>query len=491
MRLKMAEENSQDRADVGLIGLAVMGQNLALNMADNGYTVAAYNRTTSTMTEFVASAEDGQNLIAAETLEELVSVLERPRKIMLMVKAGPVVDKVIDSLMPLLEEGDIIIDGGNSLYTDTEERVSRLAEAGLLFVGAGVSGGEVGARFGPSIMPGGAAEAWPEVQGFLQAIAAVAGEDDEPCCSWVGSRGAGHFVKMVHNGIEYGDMQVLSEATALLRGLGNSPKEISETFAEWNEGRLESYLVEISAEILAAVDDDGVTPMIDVVLDAAGQKGTGKWTVISAMQLGEPMMLVAEAVGARIVSSFVEMRAKAETILSAEVEDIGGITAADVEAAVYAAKLISYAQGFMMMRDASTELEMDLDLAAIARLWRAGCIIRARFLDDIAEAYGTNLDLENLLFDDDFTSVIVEAEVGLRKTVVAAAKAGVAIPTLASALTFYDGIRKARGTAGLIQAQRDYFGAHTYERVDRPRGEFFHTDWAGTGGTATSGSYSA
>ncbi len=478
-------------ANIGLIGLAVMGQNLALNMADNGYTVAVYNRTTETMTDFVASATGDQKLVGAETLEELVACLERPRKIMLMVKAGPIVDTVIDSLIPLLEEGDIIIDGGNSLYTDTEVRVDRLAEAGLLFVGAGVSGGEVGARFGPSIMPGGAKEAWPEIKDLFEAIAATAGEDDEPTTSWVGNRGAGHFVKMVHNGIEYGDMQVLSEATALLRGLGNSPSEISETFHRWNEGRLDSYLVEISAEILDAVDEDGTTPMIDVVLDAAGQKGTGKWTVISAMQIGQPMMLVAEAVGARIVSSFVEMRAKAETILSASVEDIDGITTDDVEAAVYASKLISYTQGFMMMGDASTDLEMNLDLAAIARLWRAGSIIRARFLDDIADAYGSNPNLENLLFNDHFASVIVEAEVGLRKTVVAAAKAGIAIPTLASALTFYDGLRKARGTAGLIQAQRDYFGAHTYERVDRPRGEFFHTDWAGTGGTATSGSYSA
>ena len=478
-------------ANIGLIGLAVMGQNLALNMADNGYTVAVYNRTTETMTDFVASATGDQKLVGAETLEELVACLERPRKIMLMVKAGPIVDTVIDSLIPLLEEGDIIIDGGNSLYTDTEVRVDRLAEAGLLFVGAGVSGGEVGARFGPSIMPGGAKEAWPEIKDLFEAIAATAGEDDEPTTSWVGNRGAGHFVKMVHNGIEYGDMQVLSEATALLRGLGNSPLEISETFHRWNEGRLDSYLVEISAEILDAVDEDGTTPMIDVVLDAAGQKGTGKWTVISAMQIGQPMMLVAEAVGARIVSSFVEMRAKAETILSASVEDIDGITTDDVEAAVYASKLISYTQGFMMMGDASTDLEMNLDLAAIARLWRAGSIIRARFLDDIADAYGSNPNLENLLFNDHFASVIVEAEVGLRKTVVAAAKAGIAIPTLASALTFYDGLRKARGTAGLIQAQRDYFGAHTYERVDRPRGEFFHTDWAGTGGTATSGSYSA
>ena len=487
----MSEAGTTGVANIGMIGLAVMGQNLALNMADHGYTVAVYNRTTQTMTDFVASADEGQNLVPAETLEEMVSVLERPRKVMLMVKAGPVVDKVIDSLIPLLEEGDIIIDGGNSLYTDTEVRVERLAEAGLLFVGAGVSGGEVGARFGPSIMPGGAVEAWPEISELFQAIAAKAGPEQEPCSSWVGSRGAGHFVKMVHNGIEYGDMQVLSEATALLRGLGESPQQISEIFRTWNGGRLESYLVEISADILAAVDEDGTTPMVDVVLDAAGQKGTGKWTVISAMELGEPMMLVAEAVGARIVSSFVEMRAKAETILTASVEDIDGITADDVEAAVYAAKLISYTQGFMMMGDASTELEMDLDLAAIARLWRAGCIIRARFLDDIADAYGANPQLENLLFDDDFAPAIIEAEVGLRKTVVAAAKAGVAIPTLASALTFYDGIRKARGTASLIQAQRDYFGAHTYERVDRPRGEFFHTDWAGTGGTATSGSYSA
>lgn len=478
-------------ADVGLVGLAVMGQNLVLNLADNGYSVAVYNRTTEVTTEFAATATDAQDIRPTETYEEFVASIERPRKIILLVKAGAVVDYVIDDLRPHLEEGDIIIDGGNSLYTDTERRAEALRDDGLLYVGSGVSGGEIGARFGPSIMPGGAAEAWPAIKEMLQAISAKAGpNEDEPCCDWLGSGGSGHYVKMIHNGIEYGDMQVLAEATVALSALGQTPSEMSATFGEWNEGRLRSYLVEITSDILGEVDEDG-TPMVDVILDAAGQKGTGKWTVISAMELGQPMMLVAEAVGARMVSSFVDVRARAAGLFPGPDAALVDLTVSDVEDAVYASKLISYAQGFMTLADASTTHEWDLDLAAIARLWRAGCIIRADFLDDIAAAYQRDPALENLLFDPFFSDALAAAQGGLRRTVVACANAGIAIPAYASALTFYDGFRTARGSANIIQAQRDYFGAHTFERVDRPRGEWFHHEWTDFEGGATSGSYSA
>ena len=479
-------------ADVGLIGLAVMGQNLVLNLADHGYAVAVYNRTTATTEDFVERTSAAQDVRPTASLEELVAALSRPRRIILLVKAGPVVDAVIDDLLPLLDPDDILIDGGNSLHTDTARRLDDLEGHGIRYIGSGVSGGEEGARHGPSVMPGGSPEAWPHVEEMLQAIAAKAGpSDDEPCCDWIGPGGSGHYVKMIHNGIEYGDMQVLAEAYVMMRAMALVPAEMAEAFAGWNRGRLQSYLVEITAEILAATDDDG-TPMIDLILDAAGQKGTGKWTVISAMELGQPMMLVAEAVGARMVSSFVETRARAEQQLSGSTADLDpALTVEDLADAVYAAKLISYAQGFMVLADASTTHGWELDLASIARMWRDGCIIRAAFLDDIAQAYTRDPGLENLLFDGFFTEAINGAVGGLRKTVVAAAAAGVPIPACASALTFYDGFRTARGSAALIQAQRDYFGAHTYERVDRARGEWFHTDWAGTGGAATSGSYSA
>lgn len=479
-------------ADIGLIGLAVMGQNLALNIADNGFSIAVFNRTVETTLEFAERATDAQDVRPAESIEEFVASLSRPRKMLLLVKAGAVVDAVIGQLLPHLDDGDIIIDCGNSLFTDSERRTAELAEHGVRFVGSGVSGGEEGARFGPSIMPGGDPSTWDEISPVLQAISAKAGPNgDEPCCSWLGNGGSGHYVKMVHNGIEYGDMQVLAEAHLVLRALGRTPKDMAETFADWNNGRLQSYLVEISAEILAAEDDDG-TPMIDVILDAAGQKGTGKWTVISAMELGQPVMLVAEAVGARIVSSFVETRATAEGLLAGPTDgSLDGLTVDQLESAVYAAKLISYAQGFMLLSAASDENNWDLDLGAIAGLWRGGCIIRAAFLDDITTAYATNVDLENLLFDPVFAERVNADQSGLRATVLAATKAGIAIPAMASALSFYDGFRQARGSANLIQAQRDYFGAHTFERIDRPRGEWFHRDWANTGAAATSGSYSA
>ncbi len=480
------------KADVGLIGLAVMGQNLVLNLADHGYSVAVYNRTIATTEAFVVQASETQRIIGSNSLAELVDLLERPRKIILLVKAGAVVDTVIDDLVPLLDDGDIIIDGGNSLYTDTARRFESLTTKNIRYIGSGVSGGEEGARNGPSIMPGGSAEAWPLVKEMLQAISAKAGPGlDEPCCDWIGPAGSGHYVKMIHNGIEYGDMQVLAEAYLVMSAMGIAPAEQAETFAGWNEGRLRSYLVEITAEIMAATDEDG-SPMIDLILDAAGQKGTGKWTVISAMELGQPMMLVAEAVGARMVSSFVDTRERAEPLLAGPTATLAdALTVDDVADAVYAAKLISYAQGFMVLEDVSATHEWNLDLASIAGLWRAGCIIRAAFLDDIVDAYRREPDLENLLFDEFFVDAINGAIVGLRKTVAAAISAGIPVPAYASALTFYDGFRTARGSANLIQAQRDYFGAHTYERVDRPRGEWFHTDWAGTGGSATSGSYSA
>ncbi len=479
-------------ADVGLIGLAVMGQNLALNIADNGYSIAVYNRTTDTTTEFAERATPEQDVRPTTSVVEFVSALSRPRKVILLVKAGEVVDAVLSDLLPHLDADDIIIDCGNSLYTDSERRTAELAVHGIRFVGCGVSGGEEGARHGPSIMPGGDASTWEQIGPVLQAISAKAGpNNDEPCCSWLGNGGSGHYVKMVHNGIEYGDMQVLAEAQLMLRALGQTPADMARTFHDWNSGRLRSYLVEISAEIFEAVDDDG-TPMIDVILDAAGQKGTGKWTVISAMELGQPVMLVSEAVGARMVSSFVDARAHAAKLLSGPTGvGFDGVDVDTIADAVYAAKLISYAQGFMLLRAASDENGWSLDLGAIARLWRGGCIIRAAFLDDVARAYANDPELENLLFDHRFAEWIASAQAGLRAAVVLAASTGTPAPALSSALAFYDGFRLERGSANLIQAQRDYFGAHTFERVDRPRGEWFHRDWAATGGTATSGSYSA
>ena len=481
-----------EKADVGLIGLAVMGQNLVLNLADNGYSVAVFNRTTTTTEAFTSSARGAQDVRGTRTMAEFVGAIQRPRKIILLVKAGSVVDVVIEELVPLLNDGDIIIDGGNSRYTDTTRRFDALQQRGLLFVGAGVSGGEEGARYGPSIMPGGSREAWPQIEEMLQTVSAHAGLGGlEPCCEWIGPSGAGHYVKMIHNGIEYGDMQVLAEASVVLAALGQAPADIARTLRDWNQGRLESYLVEITAEVFSALDDSG-QPLVERILDAAGQKGTGKWTVISAMELGQPMMLVAEAVGARMISSLVEMRGRASRLLPGPTDVTPeNLSVSDIEEAVYASKLISYAQGFMLLGEASAVHGWALDLGSIARLWRGGCIIRASFLDDISTAYNRDGSLENLLFDSFFSAALATAQAGLRRTVVACAHAGIAIPAYASALTFYDGLRAARGSANVIQAQRDYFGAHTYERVDRPRGEWFHTDWAGTGGPATSGSYSA
>ncbi|MFP5332123.1 MAG: decarboxylating NADP(+)-dependent phosphogluconate dehydrogenase [Acidimicrobiia bacterium] len=473
-------------ADVGLIGLAVMGQNLVLNLADHGYRVAVYNRTTAVTDDFLAGEAAGRPIVGHAELEDFVRGLTRPRRIILLVKAGTAVDAVLDQLTPLLDAGDIVVDGGNSLYTDTARRHARLQGAKLRYVGAGVSGGEEGARHGPSIMPGGDVEAWPEIREMLQAIAAKA-DDGTPCCDWLGPGGAGHYVKMVHNGIEYGDMQVIAEAYALMKASGMSHAAMSETFREWGGGELDSFLVDITADILATLDEDG-TPLVENILDAAGQKGTGKWTVISSMELGQPVSLIAEAVYARIVSSFKELRVR---VAEERTRPRGGvdIDLNDLQDALYASKIVSYAQGFMLLSAASDENGWDLDLAQVASLWRAGCIIRAAFLDDVMAAFATGTN--HLLLDDGFARRVGDAAPGWRRVVSAAVTAGVPVPAYSSALAFYDAIGSAQVSANLIQAQRDYFGAHTYERLDRPRGEFFHTDWTGRGGTTTSRSYNA
>ncbi len=484
-------------ADIGLIGLAVMGQNLVLNMDDHGYRVAVYNRTTSRTTRFLAGPARGTRVIGTDTLEQLVASLKPPRRVMLMVKAGRPVDETIHQLVPLLERGDVIIDGGNSYFEDSARRCRDLGERGLLFVGTGISGGEEGARHGPSIMPGGAPDAWPRVKGILQAIAAKVA-DGTPCCGWVGPGGAGHYTKMVHNGIEYGDMQVIAEAYHLMRwGLGMSYPAMASVFRSWGEGQLDSYLIDITADILDHTDDRG-EPTLEKILDAAGQKGTGKWTVISSLHLGYPMTLVAEAVYARVVSALHTQRIEAAAVMGPMVSKsspgAGGFGDGFVEAirdALYASKIVSYAQGFMLLGAAASEYAWDLDYARIARLWREGCIIRAAFLDDIAAAFERRPDLPSLLLDSFFSDAIRQAEPGWRRVVMAAVGRGIPVPAYSSALAFYDAYRSERLPANLVQAQRDYFGAHTYERIDRPRGEFFHTDWTGKGGDTTSGSYQA
>ena len=497
-------------ADIGLIGLAVMGQNLVLNMDDHGYSVAVFNRTTTRVDDFLAGPARDTRVIGTHSLEELVKSLTAPRKVMLMVQAGGAVDSVIDALLPLLDPGDIIIDGGNSQFTDTIRRTARVEAAGALFVGTGISGGEEGARHGPSIMPGGSASAWPHVRGILQDIAAKVA-DGTPCCDWVGTDGAGHFVKMVHNGIEYGDMQVIAEAYHFMKdGLNLSHNEMSHVFRTWGEGVLDSYLIDITADILAYEEQAG-SPHVESILDAAGQKGTGKWTAISALDLGMPTTLVAEAVFARIVSALKDERIAASGTLTGPRGDVldglapktpaetrqeiaahkKEIWVEKLEQAVYAAKIISYAQGFMLLRAAAAEYGWDLDYGRIASLWREGCIIRAAFLDDITAAFSNDPGLTNLMLDPFFSRALAESEKDLRAAVRQAVKIGIPVPAYSSALAFYDSYRSGRLPANLIQAQRDYFGAHTYERVDRPRGEFFHTNWTGTGGDTTAGTYDA
>jgi 6-phosphogluconate dehydrogenase len=461
--------------DIAVLGLGVMGANLALNLAEKGNSVVAYNRTTSVTDEFIAGEGGDMGIAPARTIEEVVSMLRRPRAVLLMVTAGGAVDAVIDTLSGQLDQGDIIIDGGNSLYTDTARRQQVAESRGLLYVGMGVSGGEEGARHGPSIMPGGSAQAWPHLEPMLKAIAAKA-PDGKPCAEWIGPGGAGHFVKMVHNGIEYGDMQVIAEAYDLMRrGMGMNPVEMSKVFAGWNEGRLRSYLIEITSEILATESEGG--PIVDLILDAAGQKGTGKWTVVSSMDLGQPTTLVGEAVYARIVSSDPESRRRAASIYDSPTKSIEAMGTDDVEAALYASKIISYAQGFRLMRAASEEFDWSLDLGTIASIWRAGCIIRAEFLEDITAAYRRETGLSDMIEDDYFAGALKEAEGSWRTAVAGAVEAGIPAPAYSSALAYFDAMRSERLPANLIQAQRDFFGAHTYERVDRPRGEFFHHEW--------------
>jgi len=467
-----------ERADIGVIGLAVMGRNLVLNMDDHGYVVAVFNRTISKVDDFVSGDAAGTNVIGVRSLEELVDTLKRPRRILMMVKAGPAVDALIDTLLPLIDEGDILLDGGNSLFTHTITRTERLEAEGIGFVGAGVSGGEDGARNGPSIMPAGTAWAWPHVGPILQDISAKV--DGVPCCDWIGSDGSGHYVKMIHNGIEYGDMQVLAEAYDFMhRGLGLSYARMADVFSKWDDGPLDSYLVEITEDVLRAVDADG-EPMLEKILDAAGQKGTGKWSVISSMHVGQPTTLAAEAVYARMLSSLVDERSAAAEKLGCcdvSITDPASEVLADLHDAVYASKIVSYAQGFMLLRAAAAEHNWDLSLSSIASMWRGGCIIRSRFLGELMDVFAAEPDLPNVLLSDFFADAVLKAEAGWRRTVARAAATGIPVPAYGSALAFFDGYRAPRVPANLIQAQRDYFGSHRYERVDKPRGELFHTDW--------------
>lgn len=487
------DDDRKGAADIGLIGLAVMGQNLVLNMTDHGFTVAVYNRTTAVTDEFLKGNAKASPVIGAYSIAELVSVLKRPRRVMLMVKAGGPVDAVIDQVLPYLEPGDIIIDGGNSNYQDTTRRTRELEAKGFLFVGSGVSGGEEGARHGPSLMPGGSPAAWPHIKDIFQAIAAKVA-DGTPCCDWVGADGAGHFVKMVHNGIEYGDMQLISEAYDLLRTVaGVSPAEMSRIFADWNQGKLDSYLIEITADILAFQAEDGA-PMVDKIVDSAGQKGTGKWTAVAALDHGIPLTLIGEAVFARFLSALKDERVAAAAELHGPQTAFSGDRAAfinDLSEALYAAKIISYTQGYMLFRNASQEYGWSLNYGGIALMWREGCIIRAAFLDKIKAAYDHNPELTNLLLDPYFKEQILAAQAAWRRVVAQAAHFGVPVPAMSSALAFFDGYRRERLPANLIQAQRDYFGAHTYERVDQPRGQFFHTNWTGEGGNITATTYNA
>ena len=478
------------KANIGLIGLAVMGQNLVLNMNDHGFKVAVYNRTTSVVDEFLEGPAKDTLVVGTHSLEGLVESLSSPRIEMLMVKAGEVVDQYIDKLVPLLAAGDIIVDGGNSLFTDTNRRTASLKVQNISYIGTGVSGGEEGARHGPSIMPGGDKAAWSTVKPIFQAISAHV--DGDPCCEWVGDNGAGHYVKMVHNGIEYGDMQLICEAYQLLsEGLGLSADEMHDIFTEWNKGELSSYLIEITSNILAYKDADG-SPLVDKILDTAGQKGTGKWTGINALDLGIPLTLIGESVFARCLSAQKSERVKAAQILPKVTQAFSGDKQAMIDAirdALYAAKIISYAQGFRLMREASKEYNLSLNYGEIALMWRGGCIIRSQFLNDIKQAYVGNPDLENLLLADFFIDAMKKADAGWRKAVVMGIELGIPTPAFSSALAYYDGYRTERLPANLLQAQRDYFGAHTYERTDKPRGEFFHTDWTGHGGKTASTTY--
>ena len=479
------------KADIGVVGLAVMGENLVLNMESKGFTVAVFNRSVEKVDAFVAGRGAGKNLIGCRSIEELCTSLERPRKVMCMIKAGPPVDAFIESVLPHLEAGDMIIDGGNSHYPDTIRRAAYVEDRGLLYIGTGVSGGEEGALKGPSIMPGGSPAAWESVKPIFQKISAHT-DAGEPCCEWVGEGGAGHFVKMVHNGIEYGDMQMICETYQLMKeGLGLSNEEMHNVFRAWNESELDSYLIEITRDILGYKTETGEA-VVDQILDTAGQKGTGKWTAVSALDLGQPLTLIGEAVFARCLSALKEERVEASSVLNGPAASFDGDRTAlidDLKQALYAAKIVSYAQGYQLMRAAASEYGWKLNNGGIALMWRGGCIIRSVFLGRIKEAFDVNPDLINLLLDPFFREAVGNAQAAWRRVVMTAVELGIPMPAISAALAYYDGYRSARLPANLLQAQRDYFGAHTYERIDQPRGEFFHTNWTGRGGNTSSSSY--
>ncbi len=478
-------------SDIGLIGLAVMGENLVLNMESKGFQVSVFNRTIQKVGDFVSGRAKGKNIVGTSSIEELVKSLERPRKVMLMIKAGEAVDSMIEKLIPLLEPGDIIIDGGNTHFPDTTRRTKYVESKGLLYIGTGVSGGEEGALTGPSIMPGGSPKAWPIVKPILQSIAAKV-DGGTPCCDWVGEDGAGHFVKMVHNGIEYGDMQLINEAYHIMKELlGLNHEEMRQIFDEWNRGKLDSYLIEITRDIMAFKDKDG-SPLVEKILDTAGQKGTGKWTAITALDLGVPLTLIGEAVFSRILSALKEERVAASKILSGPAVKFEGDKKQfvnDLGDALFASKIVSYAQGYALMAEAAGEYGWKLNYGGIALMWRGGCIIRSAFLSKIKEAFDANPQLTNLLVAPYFKNTMEESQAGWRRVVATAITNGIPTPALTTALNYFDGYRSARLPANLLQAQRDYFGAHTYERIDKPRGEFFHTNWTGQGGTTASSTY--
>jgi 6-phosphogluconate dehydrogenase len=482
----------ENKADIGIIGLAVMGENLILNMAEKGFTVACYNRTLSKVDAFMQGRAAGKTIIGCHTIEEFVQALKPPRRAMIMVKAGKAVDAIIDQLLPLLDEGDIIIDGGNSYYKDTNRRLARVEADHKLYIGIGVSGGEEGALKGPSLMPGGSPDAWPHLRDIFFAAAAKT-DAGEPCCDWVGPGGSGHFVKMVHNGIEYGDMQLIAEAYALLRQrLGYTNQQMHQIFSQWNQGELDSYLIEITADILDYKDEHG-RYVLDYILDAAGQKGTGKWTVQEALDLGQPLTLIAEAVFARCLSALKEQRLRvAQTIRAPQPPSLALLPkeyTRQLQQALYAAKIISYAQGFQLLKAASEEFGWQLDLGSIAMMWRGGCVIRSVFLERIKQAYAQNPDLENLVLDPFFSEAVNEAQPGWRTILADAVLSGIPAPAMNASLAYADALRSENLPANLLQAQRDYFGAHLYERTDQPRGQFFHTNWTGHGGTTVSSSY--
>ena len=488
---KKAVATKAKLADIGVVGLAVMGENLILNMESKGFTVACYNRTVSKVDDFTGGRAAGKNIIGAHSVEELVASLKSPRKVMMMVKAGAAVDAFIDQVIPHLEKGDIIIDGGNSHFPDTTRRTAYCESKGLLYIGTGVSGGEEGALIGPSIMPGGSPKAWPSVKKIFQTIAPHT-DAGEPCCVWVGENGAGHFVKMVHNGIEYGDMQMICEVYQMMKdGLGMSNEQMHKVMAKWNSGKLDSYLIEITRDILGYKDEDGKST-VDLILDTAGQKGTGKWTAIAALDEGMPLTLIGEAVFARCLSAIKDERVAASKVLKGPKTKFDGKAkqlVKDLEEALYASKIVSYAQGYQLMQAAAATNGWNLNYGGIALMWRGGCIIRSAFLGKIKDAFDNNPKLSNLLLDPFFKAAMSKAQASWRRVVMTAVELGIPMPAISAALAYYDGYRTARLPANLLQAQRDYFGAHTYERVDRPRGEFSHTNWTGRGGSTAASTY--